>query len=88
MQANQTYPIPPSWNSLSHSNSDSGLNCFSQLSCGRWICKETGDSETESSGRKDGKEPTGEMRERVERRACGEDGWEGCWLGNITGIWG
>ena len=46
MQANQTYPVPPLWNSLSHSNSDSGLNCFSQLSCGRWICKETGDSET------------------------------------------
>ena len=46
-QANQTYPIPPSWNSLSHSNSDSGLDCFSQLSCWRGICKETGDSETE-----------------------------------------
>ena len=45
-QTNQTYPIPPSWNSLSHSNSDSGLDCFSQLSCGRGICKETGDSET------------------------------------------
>lgn len=46
MQANRTYPVPPSWNSLSRSSSDSGLNRFSQLSCGRWICKETGDSKT------------------------------------------
>lgn len=42
----------------------------------------------ESFGRKDGKEPTGEMRERVERGACGkmagrDAGWE-----NIIGIWG
>lgn len=46
MQANRTYPVPPSWNSLSRSSSDSGLNRFSQLNCGRWICKETGDSKT------------------------------------------
>ena len=34
-----------------------------------------------SFGRKDGKEPMGEMGERVERGAYGGDGWEGRWLG-------
>ena len=75
MQANQTYPVPPLWNSLSHSNSDSGLNCFSQLSCGRWICKKTGDRNWSHLG------------ERMERSPRGrwEKGWKGEPVGKVAG---